>query len=174
LRLEFDRRLAEEKRILSAKYDSEVDELRVSLESKVEDRNAQINELENLRKLESERHGKEVDVWRARDRKVHSSLLGLEDALRGMLSSRFSALAPLRRFLILRLPLQRLSLIPTRPPWRRYGSTGWNGRSSLAMTPRPSFPRENWLRLSRAGFIQLLNWAGNSAKPLFLSLKPCG
>jgi hypothetical protein len=75
LQLEFDRRLAEEKRILSAKYDSEVDELRVSLESKVEDRNSQINELETLRKLESER--------------------------------------------------------------RR------NGRSSLAMTPRPSFPREN-------------------------------
>jgi hypothetical protein len=63
-----------------------VDELRVSLESKIEGRNAQISELETLWKLESERHGKEVDVWHARDRKVHSGLLGLEDALRGTLS----------------------------------------------------------------------------------------
>jgi hypothetical protein len=70
LRLEFDRQLAEKKGILSAKYDREVDELRASLESKVESRNAQINELEVLRKLDSERHDKEIGVWRARDRKL--------------------------------------------------------------------------------------------------------
>jgi hypothetical protein len=83
LRLEFDRQLAEEKGILSVKYDREVDELRASLESKVESHNAQINELEALRKLDSERHDKEIGVWRARDRKLQSGLLGLEDALRG-------------------------------------------------------------------------------------------
>jgi hypothetical protein len=62
LRLEFDRQLAEEKGILSAKYDSEVDELRTSLESKVESRDTQINKLETPRKLDSERHDKEIGV----------------------------------------------------------------------------------------------------------------
>jgi hypothetical protein len=68
--LEFDRQLAEVKRILSAKYDREVNELCASLESKVESRDAQINKLETLRKLDSERHDKEIGVWRARDRKL--------------------------------------------------------------------------------------------------------
>jgi hypothetical protein len=85
LRLEFNRQLAEEKRILSAKYDSEVNELHASLESKVESRDAQINELGTLRKLDSERHDKEISVWRAHNRKLQSGLLGLEDALRGIL-----------------------------------------------------------------------------------------
>jgi hypothetical protein len=83
--LEFDRQLAEEKRIISAKYDSEVNKLRTTLESKIESRDAQINELETLRKLDSERHDMEIGVWRARDRKVQSGLLGLEEALRGIL-----------------------------------------------------------------------------------------
>jgi hypothetical protein len=48
LRLEFDRQLTKEQGILSAKYDSEVDELRASLESKVEGRDAAINELKVL------------------------------------------------------------------------------------------------------------------------------
>jgi hypothetical protein len=48
LRLEFDHQLAREQDILSAKYDSEVDELRASLERKVESRDAKINELETL------------------------------------------------------------------------------------------------------------------------------
>jgi hypothetical protein len=82
-RLEFDRRLAKEQGVLSAKYAGEVDELRASLESKVESRDAQINELETLRKLDSERHDKEIGVWRARDRKLESGLLGLEHALHG-------------------------------------------------------------------------------------------
>jgi hypothetical protein len=86
LRLEFDRQLAEEKRILSAKYDSKVNELRTTLESKIECRDAQINELGTLRKLDSERHDKEIGVWRARDRKVQSGLLGLDEALRDILS----------------------------------------------------------------------------------------
>jgi hypothetical protein len=85
LRLEFDRQLAEEKRILSAKYDSEVNELRTTLESKIESRDAQINELGTIQKLDSERHDKEIGVWHARDRKVQSGLLGLEEALRGIL-----------------------------------------------------------------------------------------
>jgi hypothetical protein len=83
-RLEFDRQLAKEKGILSAKYDREMNELRASLESKVESRDAQINKMETLRKLDSERHDKEIGVWCARDRKLQSGLLGLEDALRGI------------------------------------------------------------------------------------------
>jgi hypothetical protein len=85
LRLEFDRQLVEEKRILSAKYDSKVNELCTTLGSEIESRGAQINELETLRKLDSERHDKEIGVWRARDRRVQSGLLGLEEALRGIL-----------------------------------------------------------------------------------------
>jgi hypothetical protein len=81
LRLEFDHQLAEERGILSAKYDSEVDELRASLESKVEGRDAEINELKALQKLDNERHDKEISVWHARDRKLQSVLLGLEHAL---------------------------------------------------------------------------------------------
>jgi hypothetical protein len=84
LRLEFDHQLAEEKRILSAKYDSEVNELRTTLGSEIENRGALINELETLRKLDSERHGKEIGVWRAHNRRVQSGLLGLEEALRGI------------------------------------------------------------------------------------------
>jgi hypothetical protein len=89
LRLEFDRQLAKEQGALSAKYDSEVDELRTSLESKVEGRNAEINELKALRKLDSERHDKKISVWRAQDRKLQSSLLGLEHALHGKLAPLF-------------------------------------------------------------------------------------
>jgi hypothetical protein len=85
LRLEFDRQLAEEKRNLSAKFDSKVNELRATLGSEVESHGAQIDELETLRRLDSERHDKEIGVWRARDRKVQSGLLGLEEALRGIL-----------------------------------------------------------------------------------------
>jgi hypothetical protein len=85
LRLEFDRQLAEEKRILSAEFDSKVNKLRTTLGSEVESRGAQINELETLRRLDSERHDNEISVWRARDRKIQSGLLGLEEALRGIL-----------------------------------------------------------------------------------------
>jgi hypothetical protein len=77
--------LTEEKRILSVKYDSEVNELRTTLESKVESHDAQINELGTLRKLDSEHHDKEIGVWHACDRKLQSGLLGLEEALRGIL-----------------------------------------------------------------------------------------
>jgi hypothetical protein len=83
LRLEFGRQLAKEQEVLSAKYASEVDELCASLESKVGSRDAQINELKASRKLDSVRHDTEIGVWRARDRKLQSGLLGLEHALRG-------------------------------------------------------------------------------------------
>jgi hypothetical protein len=87
--MEFDRQLAKEQGILSAKYDSKVDELRASLESRVESRDAQINELETLRKLDSEQHDKEISLWHARDRKLQSGLLGLEHALHGTFPSLF-------------------------------------------------------------------------------------
>jgi hypothetical protein len=87
LRLEFDRQLAKEKEILSVKYDGEVDELHVSLESKVKGCDAEINELKALRKLDSEWYDNEIGVWHARDRKLQSGLLGLEHALHGKLAS---------------------------------------------------------------------------------------
>jgi hypothetical protein len=96
LRLEFDRQLAKEQEILSAKYDSEVDELRASLESRVESRDVKINELEILRKLDSEQHDRELGVWRARDRKLQSGLLGLEHTLDGTFPSLFPSLRSFR------------------------------------------------------------------------------
>jgi hypothetical protein len=70
LQLEFDRRLAEEKRVLSPEFENKVTELRATLEGEAERRGAQISELETLRKLDSERHDTEIGIWRARDRKV--------------------------------------------------------------------------------------------------------
>jgi hypothetical protein len=70
LRLEFDCQLDEEKRILSAKFDSKVNELHATLGSKVESRGTQIDELETLWRLDGEHHDKEIGVWHARDRKV--------------------------------------------------------------------------------------------------------
>jgi hypothetical protein len=83
--LEFDHQLAKEREIVSAKYGSKVDELCTSLDAKVESRDAKIDELESLRKLDGEQHGKELSLWRAQDCKFHSGLLGLEDVLHGML-----------------------------------------------------------------------------------------
>jgi hypothetical protein len=54
------------------------------LGNKVESHGAQIDELETLRRLDSEHHDKEIGIWHARDRKVQFGLLGLEEALRGM------------------------------------------------------------------------------------------
>jgi hypothetical protein len=85
LRLEFDHRLTEEQEILSAKHNSEVDGLRSSLESKVENRDAKISELETLRAFDSKQHDDDLSAWRAWDRKLHSGLLGLEEALHGIL-----------------------------------------------------------------------------------------
>jgi hypothetical protein len=87
LQLEFDRRLAVEREIFATKYESEVNELRVSLGAKVESRDAKINEMEALRRLDVEQHDNELGLWRARDRKLSASLRGLEDALHGMLPS---------------------------------------------------------------------------------------
>jgi hypothetical protein len=45
--LEFEQQLAKEREILSTKYNCEVDKLRVSLELKIESREAKISELES-------------------------------------------------------------------------------------------------------------------------------
>jgi hypothetical protein len=103
MRLEFDQQLTKERGILSAKYESEVDKLRVSLEAKVKSRDAKINELESLRGLDGKQHDNELGLWRARDRKLHFGLLGLEDALHGMLPSplpSFRSFRPLPHFLV--------------------------------------------------------------------------
>jgi hypothetical protein len=98
LRLEFDQPLAKEREILSAKYESEVDELCTSLDAKVKSRDAKIYELESLRMLDGEQHDKELSLWRARDRKLHSGLLGLQDALHGTLPSPFLSFRSFRPF----------------------------------------------------------------------------
>jgi hypothetical protein len=86
LRLEFDRQLAEKKKTLSSEFDSRVKEIRATLGSEVESYGAKIDKLETLRRLDSERYEKEIGVWHARDRKIQSGLLGLEEALHGILS----------------------------------------------------------------------------------------
>jgi hypothetical protein len=98
LQLEFDQQLAKEREILTAKYESEVDELRVSLEAKVKSHDAKIDELESRQKLDGKQHDNELGLWRARDRKLHSGLLGLEDALHGMLPSPLPSFRSFRLF----------------------------------------------------------------------------
>jgi hypothetical protein len=98
LRLEFDHQLAREQDILSMKYDSEVDELRALLKSKVESRDAKINELETRRELDSKQRDNDLNIWRTRDRKLHSGLLGLEDALHGTLLPLLPSLCSFKPF----------------------------------------------------------------------------
>jgi hypothetical protein len=105
LQLEFDQRLAKEREILTAKYESEVDELRASLGAKVKSRNAKINELESLRRLDGKQHDSKLSLWRPRDRKVHSGLLGLEDALHGTLPSPLPSFCSFNPFLHLLVAL---------------------------------------------------------------------
>jgi hypothetical protein len=143
LRLEFDRQLAKEQGILSVKYDSEVDELRASLESKVEGRDGEINELKALRKLDSERHGKEIGIWRARDHKLQSGLLGLEHALHSILASLFPSFCSFTLF-----PHSLFALVESFP--------NSDGAAAAALEeyraeqeiipssdPRPNFPQGN-------------------------------
>jgi hypothetical protein len=68
--LEFDQRLAQERKILAAKYDSKLDELWMSLSAKVESRDAKIVKLETLRRLDDEKHKTKLSLWHARDRKL--------------------------------------------------------------------------------------------------------
>jgi hypothetical protein len=119
LQPEFDRRLAEEKRILSAEFDSKVKELCATLGSEVESRSAQIDELETLRRLDSERYDKEISVWRARNHKIQSGLLGLEEALRGIFSFLLLSSCPFLLPPHSLIASQELSLTPTGLPWRR-------------------------------------------------------
>jgi hypothetical protein len=85
--LEFDQRLAKEQEILAAKDEGEVDDLRASLGTKVKSRDAKIDELETLRRPDDKKHEAELGLWRARDRKLHAGLQGLEDALHGTFPS---------------------------------------------------------------------------------------
>jgi hypothetical protein len=63
LQLEFDRRLTEEREILSAKHNREVDELRASLESKVKNRDAKISKLETLWAFDSKQCDNDLSAW---------------------------------------------------------------------------------------------------------------
>jgi hypothetical protein len=94
LRLEFEGQLAEERKLLSAKYDGKVDKLCATLGSKVESRGTQIDEMQTLRGLDSECYEKEISIWCAHDRRVQSGLLGLEEALRGILLFLFLGSCP--------------------------------------------------------------------------------
>jgi hypothetical protein len=91
LQLEFDQQLAKEQEILAVEYESKVGELRASLGAKVESRDAKIDELETLRRLDDEEHETKLGLWRAWDRKLHAGLQGLEDALHGTLPSPLSS-----------------------------------------------------------------------------------
>jgi hypothetical protein len=102
LRLEFDHRLTKEREVLSTKYNSEVDKFRALLESKVKSHDAKISELETLRALDSKQHDDDLSAWRTWDRKLHSGLLGLEDALRGTLLPSLPSPCSFNRFLIFR------------------------------------------------------------------------
>jgi hypothetical protein len=136
LRLEFDRRLTEEREILSAKHNSEVDGLRASLESKFENHDAKISELETLWALDSKQHNDDLSAWCAWDRKLHSGLLGLEEALHGRLPLLLPNLCFFKLFLISWPLSQGSSLTLTRPQQPRWRSTELSRRSSPVATPR--------------------------------------
>jgi hypothetical protein len=87
MRLKFDQWLPEEREILATKYEDEVDELRTSLGVDVVNRDAKIGELETLQRLDDEKHEAELSIWRVQDRKLHSGLQGLEEALHGVFPS---------------------------------------------------------------------------------------
>jgi hypothetical protein len=115
MRLEFDRQLAKEREILSAKYNSKVDKLRASIESKVESHDAKISELETLRALDSKQHDNDLSAWCTWDHKLHSGLLGLEDALHGTLLPSLPSLCSFKPFPHFLAALVGPSLILTRP-----------------------------------------------------------
>jgi hypothetical protein len=75
-----------------------VDELRASLESKVESHNAKISELETLRAFDNKQHDDDLSAWRTWDRKLHSGLLGLVDSLRGTLLLSLPSLCSFKLF----------------------------------------------------------------------------
>jgi hypothetical protein len=105
LQLEFDQRLPKEWEILTAKYESEVDELRASLGAKIKSYDAKIDELESLRKLDVEQHDCELSLWRTWDCKLNSGLMGLGDALHGTLPSPLPSFCSFRPFLHLHIAL---------------------------------------------------------------------
>jgi hypothetical protein len=70
----------------------------MSLEAKVKSRDAKIDELESLQKLDGKHHDNELGLWRARDRKLHSGLLGLEGILHGTLPSLLPSFCSFRLF----------------------------------------------------------------------------
>jgi hypothetical protein len=140
LQLEFDRRLTEERDILSAKHNSEVDGLRASQESKVENRDAKISELEALRAFDNKQHDDDLSAWRAWDRRLHSGLLGLEEALHGRLPLPLSNLCFFELFFISWPLLQGSSPTLTKPQQPRWRSIEPSRRSSPAATPRLNLP----------------------------------
>jgi hypothetical protein len=143
LRLEFDQQLAKEREILSVKYGSEVDELRTSLDAKIKSRNAKIDELESLRKIDGKQHNKELSLWCARDRKLHSGLLGLEDSLHGMLPSPFLRFRSFRPFPYFLVALAGAFLDSDEAAMAALEKYRRSKRSSMTKTPRPSSPPEN-------------------------------
>jgi hypothetical protein len=74
LRQEFERRLAEDKKILAAKYDAEVDELRTTQDVENEKHDAKVQELIDLRESDYNKYDAEVGVWHVRDCKIHAGL----------------------------------------------------------------------------------------------------
>jgi hypothetical protein len=86
LRLEFEQRLAKEKEALSAKYDTKVEELRVAQDAKNKEHDAKLLELMDLREADGAKYPEELGVWQGWDRRNHSILHGLDDALLGELS----------------------------------------------------------------------------------------
>jgi hypothetical protein len=124
LRLEFEQRLAKEKEILAAKYDTEVDELRTSQGVEIEKRDAEIRKLADLWELECHRHAAELSIWRARDRKFHGGLQELEHALHGAFPFsllHFLSFAPFPPYLSLLQKPSPVLLKARKPRWRCAG-----------------------------------------------------
>jgi hypothetical protein len=74
LQREVERRLAEAKKDLAAKYDAEVEKLRAAQDAGNEKRDTKVRELIDLRESDYEKYDVELGVWRARDCKIHAGL----------------------------------------------------------------------------------------------------
>jgi hypothetical protein len=68
---------------LSATYDAEVEELYMAQDAKNEERDTKLQEVMDLREADNTKYQAELGVGRGWDRKIHSVLHGLDDALLG-------------------------------------------------------------------------------------------
>jgi hypothetical protein len=135
LRLEFEQWLAKEKEILTAKYETEVDELRTSKDAEIEKCDTEIQELAILRKSDCDGYAAELGFGVCGIGSSTSVSKGWSMLFMVHFLFRFSTFAPSRRFPSYSSLLQMPS--PTLPRMRqpRWRSVEQSTISSAMRTP---------------------------------------